>query len=78
MVGVGTLLASVQVIWPATEWLAPLDRFERSIVLRAAAFDVLIRTSDHEAWLRDLRRAAYIERARPSPPSGEAQLVPLS
>jgi hypothetical protein len=48
-----SVLASLQVIWPSREWCAPLDRFEDEVVLRAAAFDVLIRMSDRGGnnWL---------------------------
>jgi hypothetical protein len=50
---VGRIPASLQVIWPAFEWLTSLESFERDDVVRAAAFDVLIRMSDrgNNNWL---------------------------
>lgn len=49
----GTVPASLQVIWPSFEWLAPLDRFEAGVLVRAAVFDVVIRMNDrsNNNWL---------------------------
>jgi hypothetical protein len=50
---VGRVWASLQVIWPSFEWVAPLDRFPPEVIERAAAFDVITRMSDrsNNNWL---------------------------